>query len=170
MADPAKKVLLAAKARGAETPLVKPSETASPGLSPAARHTPVRVAGVLSAAYLTFAALQPEGGWLPFPVCGFRALSGLPCPGCGLTRSLTALLHLDFGAAWSWNPLGFAALPVLLTAILLAASPSPWIRRAESALGSARASRMVLASTAAILVAGGVRAALVAAGYCGFPA
>ena len=32
-------------------------------------------------------------GW-PVPVtCGFRSLTGWPCPGCGLTRSFTWMAH-----------------------------------------------------------------------------
>jgi len=44
----------------------------------------------------------PEG-----PVCLFRFLTGMPCPGCGLTRSFCALLHGELGAAWTFNPFGY---------------------------------------------------------------
>jgi hypothetical protein len=45
-------------------------------------------------------------------VCPFRLATGLPCPGCGLTRSWTALAHGEFRTAFRANlfgPLAFVA-------------------------------------------------------------
>ena len=39
------------------------------------------------------------------PTCAFRAVIGLPCPTCGLTRATLALADLDFVAALQINPL-----------------------------------------------------------------
>ena len=39
-------------------------------------------------------------------VCGFRALFGIPCPGCGLTRCLAALCRGDLVAAFRVHPAG----------------------------------------------------------------
>jgi hypothetical protein len=50
--------------------------------------------------------LAAQWGWL-VPVCGFRALTGLPCPLCGGTRSLLAWSRLDFASALASNPLLF---------------------------------------------------------------
>ena len=36
--------------------------------------------------------------------CGFRALTGLPCPLCGGTRACGALVQGDWAAAWAANP------------------------------------------------------------------
>jgi len=47
---------------------------------------------------------------LPLPRCAFHAITGCPCPTCGATRCLLALLHGHLGAALAWNPLVFAAL------------------------------------------------------------
>jgi hypothetical protein len=48
----------------------------------------------------------------PFvPACPFHALTGMPCPGCGSTRALVALVGGDFAAALGWNPV--AALAIL---------------------------------------------------------
>ena len=54
---------------------------------------------------------QPESLW----PCVFHAVTGLHCPGCGLTRMLHALVHGDVARAWSMNPLAMIALPLLAT-------------------------------------------------------
>lgn len=38
------------------------------------------------------------------PLCGFRHLTGIPCPLCGGTRACAALTNGDFLAAWQLNP------------------------------------------------------------------
>ena len=40
------------------------------------------------------------------PMCAFSALTGLCCPGCGLTRSFAFLEHGDVRASFAMNPLG----------------------------------------------------------------
>jgi len=42
---------------------------------------------------------------LGFPVCLFKALTGLPCPTCGGTRALGRLFALDLPGAFAMNPL-----------------------------------------------------------------
>jgi hypothetical protein len=36
--------------------------------------------------------------------CCVVLITGFPCPGCGLTRAVLALLRLDFKTAWNMNP------------------------------------------------------------------
>jgi hypothetical protein len=48
--------------------------------------------------------------------CALRR-AGVPCPTCGMTRSVVMALHGDFGPAWQMAPGG----PVLLAGALLAA-------------------------------------------------
>ena len=45
--------------------------------------------------------------------CPFRAVTGWSCPFCGGTRMGNALLHLDIGAAFTFNPLALIGLVVL---------------------------------------------------------
>ncbi len=52
-----------------------------------------------------------------FPsICLFYHLTGLPCPGCGLTRSFVCLGHEQFLESLHWHPLGPAIF--LLCALL----------------------------------------------------
>jgi hypothetical protein len=47
------------------------------------------------------------------PPCPFHVLTGLYCPGCGLTRALSYLLHGHLGLALASNSLAVFMLPVL---------------------------------------------------------
>jgi hypothetical protein len=53
-----------------------------------------------------------------FPLCPFRLLTGLQCPGCGTTRALHELVHGHFLAAFMLNPLLLIATPFLVWAFL----------------------------------------------------
>ncbi|MDR1018052.1 MAG: DUF2752 domain-containing protein [Lachnospiraceae bacterium] len=48
--------------------------------------------------------------------CLFKALFGIPCPGCGLTRAGMSLFLLDFKGAWEYNPIIY---PVIFFIALL---------------------------------------------------
>ncbi len=50
---------------------------------------------------------------IDIPVCGFKALTGLPCPGCGMTRALSSLLVGDVSSAFYFHPLVFVLLAVV---------------------------------------------------------
>ena len=60
-----------------------------------------------------------------FPLCPFHALTGLNCPGCGLTRGFNALFHGDFLNALHLNALiplyalifGYILLSLIFTTI-----------------------------------------------------
>lgn len=47
-------------------------------------------------------------------ICLFHNLFGTDCYGCGMTRALFSLLHLDFSAAWDYNRLVVITAPLLL--------------------------------------------------------
>ncbi|MFS2292164.1 uncharacterized protein DUF2752 [Actinomadura hallensis] len=70
------------------------------------------VLGAAAAGTLLVAFRDPnEAGH--YPSCPFLALTGLYCPGCGMTRLVHALAHGDVGTAFGLNPLLFLLLPVL---------------------------------------------------------
>lgn len=46
--------------------------------------------------------------WAPdFSPCPFRLATGLPCPACGSTRAVAAILRGDFAEALRLNPIGY---------------------------------------------------------------
>jgi hypothetical protein len=49
-------------------------------------------------------------------LCPFKIFTGLPCPGCGLTRSAVAFLHGDPSASLFYHPLG---PPIVIAAVLI---------------------------------------------------
>lgn len=64
---------------------------------------------LLAALVLGLSACFPPGTLLPgLDLCTFHRLTGLPCPGCGLTRAFCALTHGDVRAAWHFNPFSLA--------------------------------------------------------------
>lgn len=52
-------------------------------------------------------------------ICPFRRLTGLPCPGCGLTRSWVYLAHGWWREGFAANPFGIV-LAVVVLALALA--------------------------------------------------
>lgn len=50
-----------------------------------------------------------SGRSLP-PLCLFRAVTGLPCPGCGITRSVVDLAHGEISASFRHHPFGIFVL------------------------------------------------------------
>jgi hypothetical protein len=50
-------------------------------------------------------------------LCPFRRITGMPCPGCGMTRSFVALAHGDLGAALAFNRLGPLLMVVFVVAL-----------------------------------------------------
>jgi len=65
-----------------------------------------------SAGSLACAGVWMAGG-LPMPPCAFRAITGCPCPTCGATRCVIALVHGHIGQALGWNPMVFTGLALL---------------------------------------------------------
>ena len=45
--------------------------------------------------------------------CPFRNFTGIPCPGCGMSRAWFAMLRLDVAAAFRYHPM-FWSVPVLM--------------------------------------------------------
>ena len=64
------------------------------------------LAALFAGAYLSASIL----GW----GCPVQHFTGVPCPGCGMSRAAFALLRLDFAAAFRYHPMIFVLSPVVL--------------------------------------------------------
>ena len=49
--------------------------------------------------------------------CPVQHFTGIPCPGCGLSRAAVALLRLDFDTAFRYHPMVYILPPVILYAL-----------------------------------------------------
>jgi hypothetical protein len=56
------------------------------------------------------------------PLCLFHRLTGLDCPGCGMTRAFVCLLRGDLHGAWQMHPF---SIPLLLISIAAVSLPAP---------------------------------------------
>jgi hypothetical protein len=50
-------------------------------------------------------------------MCSSKRMLGLPCPGCGLTRSFISISHGQFARAWNFNPASFVMYLFVLVQI-----------------------------------------------------
>jgi hypothetical protein len=76
-------------------------------------------------AALLVALVMPSEGF-GVSLCGLYQTLGLPCPACGMTRSVSCFLHGKWGLSWAFHPLGWLAA---LSGIGLASSlawPRAW--------------------------------------------
>jgi hypothetical protein len=64
-------------------------------------------------------------------VCALRSRFGLPCPTCGLTRSVAMSLHGEFARAWQMAPVGPVAV-IGLVAFAIAMLALAWLQWADA--------------------------------------
>jgi Protein of unknown function (DUF2752) len=68
---------------------------------------------------------DPNQAGNPFLSCFFHKTTGLYCVGCGITRSLHALVHFDLLRAFRMNALFVVSMPLLALIILRFYRPLP---------------------------------------------
>lgn len=71
---------------------------------------PVPFAVVAGAAWGLCALQAATGAGEGLTLCPFKLLTGRDCPGCGMGRAVVHAMRGQWGASWSFHPLG---LPVL---------------------------------------------------------
>ena len=99
------------------------------------------------------AAIDPAADGSPFPACAFHSMTGLWCPGCGLTRATHHLLRGDVAGAMSYNVLLVLALGAVAIGWLAWASQA-WRGRRLSLLD--RITPRVNVALATVVIAFGV--------------
>jgi len=77
---------------------------------------------------------------LPWNTCLFRRFLGIPCPGCGFTRSVLALAHGQFTHSFFFHPAiipgVLLAIATLVLALVLPDNDPRWDRFTRFALNS----------------------------------
>jgi len=89
---------------------------------------------------------------LPFSLCVFKAVTGLPCMTCGTTRALARLARLDLAGALAMNPLATAGTLALLPWAVADLALLPRGRALSLELSPAAARVARIAAVAAVLV------------------
>jgi hypothetical protein len=59
--------------------------------------------------------------------CPFKVITGIDCPGCGMTRAMTSLIDGHPGDAVLYNPFCFFLLFILILSLM----PRRWMTRLE---------------------------------------
>ncbi|MCR5791923.1 MAG: DUF2752 domain-containing protein [Lachnospiraceae bacterium] len=75
----------------------------------------IKKSGVVAAVigiYLLVAKL------IHYSVCPIVRFTGFPCPGCGMTRAVFALIKGDFGQAYEYHACVYLVIPFLLYCIV----------------------------------------------------
>ncbi len=58
-------------------------------------------------------------GSIPLPgICMFRSVTGIPCPGCGLLRSLVSAMHGNVAKSLEYHRLGLVTLVYIILQFL----------------------------------------------------
>lgn len=93
------------------------------------------------------ALFTPHAGWMAlfavaasfvlpfegfgFDICGIHRLTGLPCPGCGLTRAFVSVAHGDWSTALGANAFVVVLYPLFVALGTLVLLPSGMRRAVE---------------------------------------
>lgn len=93
-----------------------------PGESRGRRYPTSRTSVFVAWAALLGAFIHPAHG-LGVDICYVKIVSHVPCPGCGLSRSLSCLVRGMVTDAWSYHPFGIVFL--VLFAFIAVSSVMP---------------------------------------------
>jgi len=84
----------------------------------------VRDLRIIGVGVLGLAAAWPALPVHPPLACPLLAITGVPCPLCGMTRAVVAAVHGDLAASLRYNPAGLIVILVIVTLLV-----TPRLRR-----------------------------------------
>jgi hypothetical protein len=97
---------------------------------------------VVGSAALCLLGVASATPGIRLPLCGFKTITGLPCPTCGVTRTIIALSRGDLSRGLFMNPLATLACAAgvlyLLYAAIVLALRLPRFRPTLTATGARR--------------------------------
>ena len=108
------------------------------GLAARLALTPAALVGFFTIAWV---AHEAE---IPVAVCVAKQLLGVPCPGCGITRSITVLLTGNFTKAIEFNAAGLFVVTFFFVQLALVAAAATGAAPDQSILRTARLSDRLL--------------------------
>lgn len=85
----------------------------------------VRPLGWVAAVGVIVGLLLPATGLGP-STCGMQRSLAVPCPGCGLTRSVSSFLQGQFSWSFQFHPMGWAFAVAMLILAVGSFLPSRW--------------------------------------------
>ncbi len=112
--------------------MITPRSLEPPPLpEPASPDEAERLVLLITAGAAMLAGLWWLGGCPALARCAWAQITGWPCPGCGTTRALQALMAGDFSMALHWNPAVVAGLAAwgaltLYSLLVVAGMMRPW--------------------------------------------
>jgi hypothetical protein len=112
----------------------------------------VALAAVLSVRNETQVIVPVLGQPLP-ELCLARRLTGLGCPGCGMTRCFIALMDGDLAAAWNFNSSGFLLFGLMAAQIPFRSIQLWRIHRGLPELQTSPAAQILLGCLAVWMIA-----------------
>lgn len=75
-------------------------------------------------------ACPPDG--LGISLCWHYGATGIPCIGCGMTRSLSCALRGLFSQSWHYHPMGIPILALFLLTAAQSLLPEVWRNRLKA--------------------------------------
>lgn len=114
----------------------------------------VSAAALIAAAALLYLYFTGEGEGAGIP-CVFHRITGFYCSGCGASRALRSILHLDFYQAFRYNAIFTLGFPFL--AVYFLALGADYIRFGKDRISQKIPMKLVWVLIAAALIYGILR-------------
>jgi hypothetical protein len=83
---------------------------------------------LVALSFFHYASIPPSGkiiSILGFVVCPFRLITGIPCPGCGMTHAFLSIIQGNIRDAASFNPFSFFIIFILVISLF----PDAYIKK-----------------------------------------